>query len=77
MIKTETVTIKGKNFVHSYSDSGMQIIQSGTGIYYSEAYDPTDSGRTYTESTTPIDTGADEEVTADNIDSIVSEVVNE
>lgn len=77
MIKTETVTIKGKNFVHSYSDSGMQIIQSGTGIYYSEAYDPADSGRTYTESTTPIDTGADEEVTADNIDSIVSEVVNE
>ena len=76
MLKTEIVTIRNHEFTHNYSDSGCYIIQNGTGIQYDEAYDPIDSGRTYTESTTPIDTGADEEVTADNIDSIVSEVVN-
>lgn len=77
MIKTEAVTINGKSFTHNYSDSGMQIIQSGTGVYYSEAYDPEGSGRSYIESTTPIDSvNGEDEVTADNIDSIVSEVVN-
>lgn len=49
MIKVETVTINGRSFIRTYSDSGYMIKQDGTGAVYSEAYDPVDSGRTYTE----------------------------
>lgn len=49
MIKVETVTINGRSFIRTYSDSGYMIKQDGTGAVYSEAYDPADSGRTYTE----------------------------
>lgn len=49
MIKVETVTINGRTFIRTYSDSGYMIKQDGTGAVYSEAYDPVGSGRTYTE----------------------------
>ena len=49
MIKAETVTINGRTFTRTYSDSGYVIKQDGTGAVYSEAVDPADSGRTYTE----------------------------
>lgn len=49
MIKVETVTINGRTFIRTYSDSGYMIKQDGTGALYSEAVDPDDSGRTYTE----------------------------
>lgn len=45
----------GVTLVRTYSDINMMIIQDGTGILYSEAIDPDDSGRTYTESDVPID----------------------
>ena len=45
MIRTEKL---GYN-THTYSDDGHWLIQDGTGIQYSEAIDPPDSGRTYTE----------------------------
>ena len=46
MIYTEMVEIRGKQFVRTYSDTFMI---ERDGIRYSEAIDPTDSGRTYTE----------------------------
>lgn len=49
MIKTETVTMNNRTFVRTYSDANLMIKQDGTGAVYSEAYDPVDSGRTYTE----------------------------
>ena len=49
MIKSETITIYGRTFVRTYSDANRMIKQDGTGAVYSEAYDPVDSGRTYTE----------------------------
>ena len=49
MIKTETVTMNNRTFVRTYSDSSRMIKQDGTGAIYAEAYDPADSGRTYTE----------------------------
>ena len=49
MIVTETLTINGRTFIRTYSDSGYMIKQDGTGAMYSEAIDPADSGRTYTE----------------------------
>lgn len=49
MIKSETITINGRAFVRTYSDANRMIRQDGTGNIYSEAVDPLNSGRTYTE----------------------------
>ena len=51
MIHTETVTIKGKQYRRTYSDTNMLLRD---GIEYSEAIDPIDSDREYTESRTPL-----------------------
>lgn len=53
MIKTEQLTINDKQFTKSYSDSGYMIERDG--VQYSEAIDPTELGRTYTETDIPID----------------------
>lgn len=53
MIKTETITIKGKQFMHTYSTAGCYIEQNG--MRYADAIDPIDSGRTYTETDIPIE----------------------
>ena len=47
MIKTENMTINGKSFVRTYSDSGYLVERDG--IRYGEAIDPAEFGRTYTE----------------------------
>ena len=59
MIKSETITINGRTFVRTYSDANRMIKQDGTGAVYSKAYDPTDSGRTYTETEDGIATATD------------------
>ena len=59
MIKSETITINGRTFVRTYSDANRMIKQDGTGAVYSEAYDPADSGRTYTETEDEIATPTD------------------
>ena len=55
MIKIETITINGRTLVRTYSDANLMIRQDSTGNIYSEAVDPVDSGRTYTETDTPIE----------------------
>lgn len=47
MIKTEELTINGKRFVRTYSDSDRYVVRDG--IAYSEAIDPVELGRQYTE----------------------------
>ena len=59
MIKIETITINGRTLVRTYSDVNRMIKQDGTGAVYAEAYDPADSGRTYTETEEEIATEAD------------------
>ena len=61
MIRTETIEIRGREFVRTYSDAGMMIERGGA--LYEEAVDPVDSGRTYTETKQEIvheDTEAEE-----------------
>lgn len=53
MIKTEQLTINNKQFTKSYSDSGYMIERDG--VQYSEAIDPSEYGRTYTETDVPIE----------------------
>lgn len=47
MIINENLTINGREFVLTYSDSGYLIERDG--VRYSEAIDPAELGRTYVE----------------------------
>ena len=67
MIKTETVTINGRQFIRTCSDRGMMIHGGSPEADYSEALDPAELGRTYTETDTPIE----EETDAEQILSIL------
>jgi len=58
MIKTEIIG----NLIKTYSDLGMKIHGGLPEADYDEAYDPIDSGRTYTETDIPIDETSAEEI---------------
>lgn len=47
MIKTESLTINGRAFTKTYSDAYRYVVRDG--IEYSEAIDPSEFNRTYTE----------------------------
>ena len=47
MIVTESMTINGKPFIRTYSDSGYMVERDG--IRYGEAIDPAELNRQYTE----------------------------
>jgi hypothetical protein len=54
MIKTEQLTINGRAFVKTYSDEGYMVEREG--VRYSEAVDPAEFDRQYTETDEPIET---------------------
>lgn len=58
MIIQTTKEINGVMYAYAYSDSGYMIERDG--VRYSEAVDPLDSGRVYTETDEPIDNGTGE-----------------
>lgn len=47
MIVTEHFDVNGVDFIRTYSDSGRYVVRDG--VEYSEACDPAEYGRTYTE----------------------------
>lgn len=57
MIRTENFTIGEKQFIRTYSDAGRYVVRDG--ISYSEACDPAEYGRTYTEGDVIPDTDTD------------------
>lgn len=61
MIKTENLTINGKAFIRTYSDSGMKIHGGNPVSDYDEAVDLAELGLVYTETNIPIDSEADAE----------------
>ena len=63
MIKTENLTINGKSFIRTYSDSGYMVERDG--IRYSEAIDPAEFSRQYTETDEPIEGETDEATETD------------
>ena len=63
MIIQTTKEINGVVYDYAYSDSGYMIERDG--VLYSEAVDPLDSGRVYTETDEPIDVGTREESVED------------
>lgn len=69
MIIAENMTINGKEFVKTYSDSGFMIERKG--VRYAEAIDPAEFGRTYTETGEPIPAEtADEATEADYLNAL-------
>lgn len=60
MIRTEIVTIRGKEYNKTYSDEGFMIERDG--VQYSEAIDPIGSGREYTETETKVEEDNDGEI---------------
>ena len=63
MIIQTTKEIDGVVYDYAYSDSGYMIERDG--VRYSEAVDPLDSGRLYTETDEPIKVGTKEETVED------------
>ena len=61
MIIAEQITINDRQFTKTYSDSGYMIERDGA--QYSEAIDPAEFGRTYTETDIPIEGEGDLTVT--------------
>ena len=55
MLNTENITIDGNDFVHTWSDLGMYILQTDTQIEYEEAYDLVAYPHTYEETDHPIE----------------------
>lgn len=47
MIIAERFSADGRTFIRTYSDAGRYVVRDG--VEYSEAIDPDDLGRTYTE----------------------------
>ena len=71
MIRTENITINGKEFIRTYSDSGFMVERDG--VQYDEAVDPIGLGRTYTETDVKSETSNDEYTEAGKILLGVSE----
>ena len=71
MIKTEIITINGVQFQKAWSDANYLIERDGA--KYSEAVDPIDVKRTYTETNEPID--PQDNITGDEILSMLEEVL--
>lgn len=63
MIKTESITINGVEYIRTWSDLFMMVERDGA--LYEEAIDPINSGRTYTETDHPI-IREEEEATEDD-----------
>lgn len=63
MIIQTTKEINGVMYAYAYSDSSYMIERDG--VRYSEAVDPLNSGRVYTETDEPIDMGTDETTVED------------
>ena len=57
MIRTEELTINGRSFTRTWSNAGKYVVREG--ISYSEAYDPAEFGRTYTEGDVIENTGTE------------------
>ena len=63
MIVKTTKEINGVVYDYTYSDSDMMIERNGE--MYSEAVDPLDSDRTYSETDNPVETANEEATEAD------------
>lgn len=67
MIVTENFKVGERDFVRTYSDAGRYVVRDG--VEYSEACDPAEFGRTYTEGDLIPDEERDMEELADKAEA--------
>ena len=60
MIKTELITIDGRQLRRTWSDVGFMIERDGA--VYSEDVDPVEFDLVYTETDTPVESGSEDEI---------------
>ena len=61
MIVQEHFDVNGRDFIRTYSDANRFVVRDG--VEYSEACDPAELGRTYTEGDVmPVDEGEAQEI---------------
>ena len=75
MIITEQLTINEKSFTKTVSDNGFYIERDG--VQYSEATDPSEFGRTYTETDIPTENEPTPEPETDLTVADTLEMLNE
>lgn len=73
MIVKTTKEINGVVYDYTYSDSGMMIERNGE--MYSEAVDPLDSDRTYSETDNPAETANEEAIDVQTAEFIYVETL--
>lgn len=64
MVVSEIITVNSRELLHQYSDEGRYLIRDG--VIYTDAVDPIDSGRTYTEGEIMEDVENPDEATEDD-----------
>lgn len=62
MIKTELITVDNRQLRRTWSDAGFIIERDG--VVYSEAVDPVEFDRVYTETDMPVDPESTDEITS-------------
>lgn len=72
-IVTENIEINGKQFVRTYSDRGCLIHGGSPESNYTEAIDPAELGRTYTETAIPVNDEGD--ITAEEVFDALEEIL--
>lgn len=60
MIKTELITVDGRQLRRTWSDTGFMIERDGA--VYSEAVDPVEFDRVYTETDMPMESESEDEI---------------
>ena len=60
MIKTELITVDGRQLRRTWSDTGFMIERDGA--VYSEAVDPVEFDRVYTETDIPVEPESEDEI---------------
>lgn len=71
MLRTETLTIGGKQFVRTYSDAHRYVVGGVPQGEYTEAIDPAELGRTYTEGDIIPDEGDEAQELLDIITGVI------
>lgn len=68
MIKTELIMLDGRQLRRTWSDAGFMIERDGA--VYSEAVDPVEFDRVYTETDIPVEPESEDEIVGDGVDTV-------
>ena len=68
MIKTELIMVDERQLRRTWSDAGFMIERDGA--MYSEAVDPAEFNRVYTETDTPVESESEDKIVSDGVDTV-------